>query len=102
LRDCLETVLRVTNRERPLISLPFGIASLIGSIASLVPLIQPPITADQVQLLKNDNVVSDAAAQEGRTLDGIGIRPTLATSILASYLVRYRPQGQFTGSGKAA
>lgn len=102
LRDCMETVLRVTSRERPLISLPFGVASLIGSIASMVPFVQPPITADQVQLLKSDNVVSDAATKEGRTLAGIGIRPTLATSILPSYLVRYRPQGQFTGSGKAA
>ncbi len=102
LRDCMETVLRYTNRERPFISLPFGIASLIGSIASLVPLIQPPITADQVELLKQDNVVSDAATAEGRTLTGLGIEPTLPASVLASYLVRYRPQGQFTNSGKAA
>jgi uncharacterized protein YbjT (DUF2867 family) len=101
-KDCLETVMRVTNRERALISLPFGIASMIGSIASLVPFIAPPITADQVEMLKTDNVVSDAATQEGRTLAGLGIRPVIASSILATYLVRFRPQGQFTGTGKAA
>ncbi|MFB9949856.1 complex I NDUFA9 subunit family protein [Rhizobium puerariae] len=101
-RQCLETMLSITNRERPLISLPFGIASLLGSVASLIPFVQPPITADQVKLLKVDNVVSEAAIQEGRTLDGIGIRPTLATSILPSYLVQYRPQGQYTRSGRAA
>lgn len=101
-KDCLETVLRVTNRERALISLPFGIASMIGSIASLVPFIAPPITADQVEMLKTDNIVSDAATKEGRTLAGLGIRPVIASSVLASYLVRFRPQGQFTGSGKAA
>ncbi len=101
-RQCLETMLRVTNRTNSLVSLPFGIASLIGSVASLVPFVQPPITADQVKLLKADNVVSDAAAAEGRTLQGIGIRPTLASSILPSYLVQYRPQGQYTGSGRAA
>lgn len=101
-RDCLETVMRVTNRDRKLVSLPFGIASMIGSIASLVPFIAPPITADQVELLKTDNVVSDEATKEGRTLAGLGIRPVIASSVLASYLVRFRPQGQFTGSGKAA
>jgi uncharacterized protein YbjT (DUF2867 family) len=101
-KDCLETVMRVTNRERALISLPFGIASMIGSIASLVPFVAPPITADQVEMLKTDNVVSDAATKEGRTLAGLGIRPVIAGSILATYLVRFRPQGQFTGTGKAA
>ncbi|WP_105383618.1 complex I NDUFA9 subunit family protein [Neorhizobium alkalisoli] len=101
-RECLETMLRVTNRSNKLVSLPFGIASLIGSIASLIPFVKPPITSDQVQLLKVDNVVSEAAAKEDRTIQGMGIRPTLATSILPSYLVQYRPQGQYTGSGRAA
>jgi NADH dehydrogenase len=101
-RECLETMLRVTNRSNKLVSLPFGIASLIGSIASLVPFVKPPITSDQVQLLKVDNVVSEAAAREDRTIQGMGIRPTLATSILPSYLVQYRPRGQYTGSGRAA
>jgi len=101
-RECLETMLRITNRSNALVSLPFGIASLIGSIASLIPFVKPPITSDQVKLLKVDNVVSEAAAKEGRTLQGMGIRPTLATSILPSYLVQYRPQGQYTGSGRAA
>ena len=101
-RQCLETVLRVTNRSNPLVHLPFGIASLIGSVASMVPFVQPPLTSDQVTLLKSDNVVSEAATKEGRTLAGIGIRGTLPASILATYLVQYRPQGQYTGSGRAA
>ncbi|WP_454853569.1 complex I NDUFA9 subunit family protein [Rhizobium binxianense] len=101
-RECLETMLKVTARKNPLVSLPFGIASLIGSIASLVPFITPPITPDQVKLLRTDNVVSPEAEAEGRTLKGLGITPTMATSVLASYLVQYRPHGQYTGSGKAA
>ena len=83
-------------------TLPFGIASLIGSIVSLVPFITPPLTADQVTLLRSDNVVSGTAAAEGRTLEGMGIKPVLAEAILPSYLVRYRPQGQFTRTGKTA
>jgi len=101
-RECLETVLRVTNRERPLVSLPFSIASMIGSLASSIPFVAPALTADQVELLKTDNVVSEAATKEGRTLTGLGIRPVVPGSILASYLVHFRPHGQFTGSGKAA
>ncbi|MCK8780388.1 complex I NDUFA9 subunit family protein [Rhizobium sp. NTR19] len=101
-KECLETMLRVINRDNKLVSLPFGIASLLGSIASLIPFLTPPITSDQVKLLKKDNVVSEDAVREGRTLQGMGIRPTLLASILPSYLVHYRPQGQYTGTGRAA
>ncbi|MCF6369337.1 complex I NDUFA9 subunit family protein [Rhizobium halophilum] len=101
-RETLEFVLRTTNRKRPLVSLPFGLASLLGSVASLVPLITPPITGDQVELLKGDNVVSQDAVEEGRTLEGMGISPTLMSSVVPAYLVQYRPQGQFTNTGKAA
>ncbi len=101
-RDCLETMLAVIDRKRPLVSLPFGIASLMGSVASLVPFITPPITPDQVTLLKSDNVVSADAIAHGRTLEGMGIKPTALEAILPSYLVRYRPQGQYTRSGRAA
>jgi uncharacterized protein YbjT (DUF2867 family) len=101
-RDCLELMLKTIDRKRTLLPLPFGIASMIGSVASLVPFIAPPLTPDQVILLKSDNVVSEAAIAEGRTLAGIGISPTLVEAVLPSYLVRYRPQGQYTRSGKAA
>jgi NADH dehydrogenase len=101
-RECLETMLSVVNRKRIFVSLPFSIASLIGNIVSFIPFVAPPITPDQVRLLKSDNVVSKQAESEGRTLKGIGILPTMPSSVLASYLVRYRPQGQYTNSGKAA
>lgn len=101
-RQCLELVLKATDRRRPLISLPFGLASCIGSIASLVPLISPPITPDQVEMLKSDNVVSDSAKAEERTLAGIGIRATVPASVVGDYLVHFKPHGQFTNSGKAA
>ncbi|AWI59763.1 complex I NDUFA9 subunit family protein [Sinorhizobium fredii] len=101
-RECLEITLKTIDRKRSFVSIPFGIASLLGSVASLVPFIAPPITADQVVLLKSDNVVSAAAEAEGRTLAGIGIEPTLLDSILPTYLVRFRPQGQYTRGGGAA
>ncbi|WLS03975.1 complex I NDUFA9 subunit family protein [Shinella oryzae] len=101
-RQCLETMLRVTDRKNPFVSLPFGVASLIGSIASLVPFVNPPLTSDQVTLLRADNIVSQAAISEGRTLEAIGIEPALVEAILPSYLVRYRQQGQFTRLDRTA
>jgi len=101
-RECLQTMLKVTARKNPLVSMPAGIASLIGSIASLIPFVSPPITPDQVRLLKYDNVVSAKAEKDERTLKGLGITPTMVTSVLPSYLVHYRPHGQYTGTGKAA
>ncbi|MEC9463169.1 MAG: complex I NDUFA9 subunit family protein, partial [Pseudomonadota bacterium] len=101
-KQCLEMMLDVVGRKRALVNLPFGIASLIGSIASAVPLITPPLTSDQVKLLKKDNVVSPAAKAEGRTLEGLGIQPVTMAAILPTYLVQYRVHGQYTGSGKAA
>lgn len=101
-RECLELMLETIGRKNPLVSLPFGIASMIGSITSMIPLITPPLTSDQVTLLKSDNVVSPSAIAEGRTLEGLGIEPTSLASILPSYLVQYRQHGQFTGAGKAA
>lgn len=101
-RQCLEIMLRITDRKNPLVSLPFGIASLIGSIASLVPFVKPPLTSDQVTLLRSDNVVSQAAVSEGRTLEAMGIEPALVEAILPTYLVRYRQQGQFTRIDRTA
>lgn len=95
-RQCLELMLDVIDRKRALVSLPFGIASMMGSLASLVPFIDPPLTSDQVKLLRSDNIVSDEAKKNHRTIQSLGITPALAEAILPSYLVRYRPQGQFT------
>ncbi|OCP23395.1 MULTISPECIES: complex I NDUFA9 subunit family protein [unclassified Ensifer] len=101
-RQCLEIMLKTIDRKRSLVSVPFGLASLMGSIASMIPFITPPVTADQVVLLKSDNIVSTKAESEDRTLRGIGITPTMLESILSTYLVRYRPRGQYTRGGRAA
>jgi NADH dehydrogenase len=56
-----------------------------------------PITADQVRMLKSDNVVSEAARKEGRTLAGLGIvSPHAISSIVPAYLEQYRPKGQYS------
>lgn len=101
-KDCLEVMMKVIDRKRVLLPLPFGIASMIGSVASMIPLIAPPLTVDQVTLLKTDNVVSDASQAEGRTLKAFGLEGSSVESVLPTYMVRYRPQGQYSRSGSAA
>jgi NADH dehydrogenase len=56
---------------------------------------KPPLTPDQVEMLRFDNLVSDAAKREGRTLQALGIEPTAMEAIVPSYLWRFRKTGQF-------
>ncbi|HPG88117.1 MAG TPA: complex I NDUFA9 subunit family protein, partial [Hyphomicrobium sp.] len=55
-----------------------------------------PITVDQVRLLKKDNIVSDAANSEGRTLSSLGVaNPTAIAAVVPGYLERFNPRGQY-------
>jgi NADH dehydrogenase len=93
-RAILEFILETTGRKRPLVPLPFGLAKFQAKFLQLLP--NPLLTEDQVELLKHDNVVSDAAKAEGRTLEGLGIHPQSLESVAPTYLWRFRKQGQFT------
>lgn len=93
-RECLEEMLEATYRSKPFVPIPFGVASVMGSVMKHLP--GAPITDDQVALLKRDNVVSADAAREGRTLEGLGVEPTDLDAILPAYMVQYRREGQFT------
>lgn len=92
-RECLELMLGEIDRTRLLLPLPWGLASAIASVAQFLP--GKLLTPDQVRLLRVDNVVSELALSEERTLAGLGISPTSLAAILPSYLVRFRPHGQF-------
>jgi NADH dehydrogenase len=46
-------------------------------------------------MLKKDNVVSQAARDEGRTLEGLGIAPDGIEAVVPDYLTRYSATGQF-------
>lgn len=95
-RQLLERTLEYTERNRVLVPMPFWLASLQALLTSPLPNALRPITADQVRLLKNDNVVSDAAAAEGRTLRGLGVyNPTAIASVVPGYLERFKPRGQY-------
>ena len=95
LRELTEMALAEAGRKRPLAPLPFPVASLLGlaaEIATLIPVFEPPITRDQVALLKRDNVVDPKLPG----LRELGINPTSPEGIIGSYLYRYRKAGQFS------
>jgi NADH dehydrogenase len=95
MKEVMERVLAYTMRKRWLVPLPFPLAKLQGAMLQLLP--KPPLTLDQVRLLELDNVVSEAAKRDGRTLQGLGIaEPVAVEAVVPGYLEQYRPKGQFS------
>jgi len=89
----MQFVLATTQRRRLLVPVPFALMKLQAMFLQFLP--KPPITPDQVELLKRDNVVSDAAKRDGRTLEAMGITPESIEAIVPTYLWRFRKTGQF-------
>lgn len=98
-RECLDIMQKIIDSKRGYVSLPWFVAKAMGKLTGWLP--GAPITLDQVLMLENDTVISDEAARQKRTLEGMGINPRNMESVLPSYLVRFRPQGQFTRKGEA-
>ncbi len=91
-KQLMELVLRETGRKRLLLPLPFPLATLIGTLSQFsAPLFPPVLTADQVELLRHDNVVTPGAPG----LAELGIEATAVEPVVATYLYRYRKGGQY-------
>lgn len=94
MREILELILTETGRARPLLPVPWPMAGLIGALgdlqASILP-IAPPLTSDQVEMLKSDNV----AASGLPGLAEAGVVPTAVEAVVPTYLYRYRKGGQY-------
>jgi NADH dehydrogenase len=86
-KELMSYLLKVTGRRRLLLNLPFGAAELQAKILQHLP--EPPLTPDQVELLKRDNVVSPGAAG----LAELGIQPTPLEVIVPQYLRAYARPG---------
>jgi uncharacterized protein YbjT (DUF2867 family) len=94
LREIQEYVLKTIERRRLLAPLPFALAKLQAMFLQFAP--GPlKLTPDQVELLRTDNVVSQAAKDAGLTLQGLGIAPASLEKVAPSYLWRFRRTGQF-------
>ena len=94
-RRLMEMTLAETRRRPRLVSLPWWLATLQATILERLP--KPPLTRDQVELLKKDNLVGG----ESLGLKDLGVTPTALEVILPSYLARFRPGGRFARSKHA-
>jgi len=88
-REVLELVLSEIRRKRGFVDLPFGLAAFQARLMSILP--NAPLTPDQIELLKSDNIVSSGAL----TLASLGITPTPAEVVLPTYLDRFRRGGWY-------
>jgi uncharacterized protein YbjT (DUF2867 family) len=68
-RALLELLLIALNRQRVLIPIPFALAEMQAALLEWLP--NPPLTRDQIRLLKTDKVVSGAEP----TLSDLGVQP---------------------------
>jgi len=101
-RTLMQFICDQTGRKRLLAPIPFPAARAIAlgsEIARTASLGLMPamflITRDQVKMLETDNIVSQAAIAEGRTLDAFGVKPESYEAIVPGYLFRFRKTGQF-------
>lgn len=92
-RALMEMLLREIGYRRALVPVPWPVANLIGEVGGLAALVglAPPLTVDQVKMLRVDNVVGPGT----ETLKGLGVTPTPLEAVLPTYLWKYRVGGQF-------
>ena len=106
-RELYEVIGEMIERKRYALPLPFFIAKPLGlTFGALwrLPVVSsgifgpPPITGDQVDMLKTDNVVSEDAL----TLKDLGVDDIESVeTIVPTYLWRYRNYGEFHQKGEA-
>jgi uncharacterized protein YbjT (DUF2867 family) len=89
LRALMELLLEEIRRKRLLVNLPFGVAAIQARLLSLLP--DAPLTPDQVEMLKYDNIVSPNSLG----FEALGITPTAVEAILPTYLDRFRRGGWY-------
>ena len=87
-RALMEEMLGIVRRRRRVVEMPAGLARLIAGLTGWLP--DPPLTRDQLILLRRDNVATPGAPG----LRELGIEPTAMEVVLPSYLSRYRRGGE--------
>jgi uncharacterized protein YbjT (DUF2867 family) len=87
-RELMELMLAEIGVQRLLVPVPWGLASFQAKFAEFLP--GPPLTRDQVELLKTDNVLSGSAPG----LTDLGIQPAAPELILPTFMDRFRKGGR--------
>ncbi|NBO21139.1 MAG: complex I NDUFA9 subunit family protein [Rhodobacteraceae bacterium] len=103
-RDLMVEMLQIIRRRRIILSLPFFVGAIIGTLGDVVQaasgglLRNTTLTADQVRNLRQNNIVSPQA----KGFAQLGIVPVAAGAVLGEYLWRYRPSGQYAAIKESA
>ena len=103
MREIMGQVLASVARRRAVVNLPFWLAGIASGVLGVVQtisggLIRNPLSRDQLELLKHDNVVSEGA----RGFADLGIEPIATSAVLDDYLWRFRPSGQYESIHRSA
>ena len=88
-RQLMELLLAEIGRKRLLVPVPFQVMQAKAALLQFVP--GAPITPDQVELLKYDNIVSEGATG----FAALGIEPRDIETVIPTYLDRFRIRGRF-------
>ncbi|HEX9875932.1 MAG TPA: complex I NDUFA9 subunit family protein, partial [Gammaproteobacteria bacterium] len=91
LRELVGFVLRLVDRRRLLVPVPFTVAEIQARLFELLP--SPPLTTSQVDLLRMDNLASG----ELPGLSELGIRAKAIEDIVPTYVGRLRMRGADRG-----
>ena len=95
-RELMDVMQAQTGQTRGYVSLPFGIAKIMGAFGSLLP--GKPLTADQVKSLQRDSIATPNAP----CLADLGVEATALESILPTYLRQYRAGGAYMPKKQAS
>ena len=86
-REVMELIFEQVGRKRILVPIPNALAAPLAAVLEWLP--RPPITRDQLCLLRRDNVVGTNV----KSLSDLGIPATPAELVLPTYLARFKIEG---------
>jgi uncharacterized protein YbjT (DUF2867 family) len=94
-KELMELLLKTIDRRRLLVPVPLWVSAVGGHLieslfalpAKMMPALTPPppLTLDQVRLMREDNIVSE----ESPSFADMGISPVSLETVLPSYLARF-------------
>jgi NADH dehydrogenase len=76
----VQLMLEQVDRRRALVPVPFFVWDTLAALMAVLP--NPPLTRDQVKLMKRDNVIEGKAL----TLEDLGVAPISVEEILPTYI----------------
>jgi len=88
MRTLLELINKYSDRDSWICGLPYFIGEAQALVLQFLP--KPPLTPDQIKMLRTDNVAD--GTHPG--LKDLGIEPSTVESVVPTYLRRFRPYQQ--------